>query len=150
MNTKRSISPTWDGDVMVHRLNEGGKVTTTRVPADVFHIDFSCRHPVPQGAMLLEDFLDEFDAQADVQEVLPQARQEVGLELADGKALQLKHLRLAKGLSQKDLAVAIGSTQGKISMIEARKQKPGEDTLRALSDVLEVDFNTLMEALANG
>jgi transcriptional regulator with XRE-family HTH domain len=59
-------------------------------------------------------------------------------------------LRLAKGLSQSQLAAAIGTSQSMLSLIECRRQRPGEDTIRALARELSISFDQLMDALANG
>lgn len=109
------------------------------------------RPALPEGSMRLEDFLDTFEARPDIAPHLPAARR----ELADYFEQQsdrptLRRLRLKKGLSQKELALLLGTSQAAISDYENRTRKPNEDTIRNLAQSLEVDFNTLMDALANG
>ncbi|MEI8393662.1 MAG: helix-turn-helix transcriptional regulator [Rhodospirillaceae bacterium] len=67
--------------------------------------------------------------------------------LADGGKPSLKELRLARGLSQAELAKLMESSQPLIARLEAGHDEPRVSTLRKLSSVLEVDYNTLMEAL---
>lgn len=130
----------------------GGRVTcTTAADSDVIYVDRSQAQPVPDGARLLADFLDDFEASPDIAEVLPDVRREIARDQrADGNAPTLKQLRMAAGLSQIELANAIRGSQSMVSLLEARKQEPTERTLRRLAEALRVDFNTLMEALANG
>jgi transcriptional regulator with XRE-family HTH domain len=70
--------------------------------------------------------------------------------IAHDEKLTLRTLRLSKGLSQKELSTKLGTSQAAVSEYESRQRKPAEDMIRSLSESLEVDFNTLMEALANG
>ena len=130
----------------------GGKVVCTRgAESTIVHVDLSQSQPVPPGAQLLDDFLDEFQAAPEVQRHLPEVRREIARERREaGCPETVRELRLSVGLSQSDFAGAIGTSQSMVSLIEARKQKPGEDTIRSMAAVLQVDFNTLMTALANG
>ncbi|MGN7720772.1 helix-turn-helix domain-containing protein [Chitinophaga sp. 22620] len=53
-----------------------------------------------------------------------------------GKAI--RELRKEKGLSQMDLASKAGITQAALSRIEKSGVKPGQDSLKRISEVLEV------------
>jgi ribosome-binding protein aMBF1 (putative translation factor) len=145
MTTSTSLS--WDIDRLTVTKSDGGKVSVAS--REVITLDFSAAYPVPESARSLGDFLDEFEALPDVAPHLRQARQEVAEALTKQSGTRLSHLRLAKGLSQGELAELIGTSQSAVSMLERRLQKPGEDTLRNLARVLDVDFNTLMDALSN-
>lgn len=59
----------------------------------------------------------------------------------------MRALRLAAGLSQAQLANAVGTSQPRIARIEAGTEKPGLDMLRRLRDALNIDMNTLDAAL---
>jgi HTH-type transcriptional regulator/antitoxin HipB len=65
-------------------------------------------------------------------------------ELPLGAAL--RRARLARGLSQAELASAAGVTQGSISNYERGVMVPTNDTLGALARALDLDFETLQRA----
>ncbi len=141
----------WEGDQLSVTRADGGKVTGTRLQSEIVILDFSDIHPIPECAHGLDAFLDSFDSNSDIAEHLPNARREIARDRAtEGAAATVAQLRLERGMSQAQLATAIGTSQSMLSLIESRKQKPGEDTIRALARELEVSFDLLMEALANG
>ena len=103
---------------------------------------------LPDGFSYLTDFLDKFDEAPEISAALPGARialAEASPELRGARTL--RDLRLSKGWSQAEFAQMLGTSQARISRLEARKEKPAEDTLRDLASLLAVDFNTLMDAL---
>lgn len=53
---------------------------------------------------------------------------------------RLKSIRMAHGLSQRDLAKSAGVTNGMISMIEQNKHSPSVATLNRLIDALHISF----------
>ena len=130
----------------------GGVVTATKaVGQTVINMDRSQEPRLPNGAKLLSAFLDEFESHSDLADLMPDARAEVGAGIAAVRGgHSLKSLRLSKGMSQSAFAIALGTSQSRVSLYEARQQKPSEDALRRMSVALDVDFNTLMEALARG
>lgn len=131
---------------------DGGRVSCVSSRSNsVVRLDRSQERRVPDGAQLLDAFLDGFEARPDIAEHLPQARRELGSSFAqNGAPITLRTLRLQKGLSQSQLAKALGTSQAAVSEYESRRRKPHEDQIRGLASALMVDFNTLMEALANG
>lgn len=132
-------------------LREGGGQVSCTTDNKVIKIDDrSQAMPVPVGARLLDDFLDEFEALPEIAEHLPAARQSLADEWTSRRPATLRDLRLRCGLSQKEFGEKIGSSQAAVSAYEKRQQKPGEDVLRRMAAALAVDFNTLMDALANG
>jgi predicted XRE-type DNA-binding protein len=117
----------------------------------VVTIDRSLELAIPVGARSLTDFLNEFEADPDVAIGLADARLEVADEIVAARGhITLKDLRLRKGMSQVEFAKAIGTSQPRVSRLESRAEKAAEDTLRTMANALDVDFNTLMEALAGG
>jgi DNA-binding transcriptional regulator YiaG len=127
----------------------GGTVVATRVQGQaVINVDRSQEAAVPVGSQLLSSFLDQFEQHGDIADILPEARKGLASEFAKLNGPTVKSLRLALGLSQSGLADAIGTSQSHISRIEARKEKPNEETIRALCFALHVDANTIMDALA--
>lgn len=140
----RAIEYEWD----VPR-HGGGRVSATRLSGQtVINVDRTQEAALPEGAKLLSAFLDQFDAEPDIAEQLPAARAELAAEISEEYGSTIRSLRLAKGLSQRDLAIQLQTSQSRVSLIESRKEKPSEDTLRALSTALGVDFNTIMDALS--
>ena len=57
---------------------------------------------------------------------------------------RLKILRKAKGLSQKELAQEVGTSQGYICALEQNKKIPGGEILISLKNFLGVDLNWLL------
>lgn len=133
----------WDAE-QLSVSRPGGRIAvyTRHEPATVIAVDFCQPQTLPSGATSLEAFLDEFESHPQVWQQMPAARRSIA-----SRARGLASLRLAQGLSQKELANALGTSQSRVSMLENRQQKAGEDTLRQLSNILLVDFNTLMAAL---
>lgn len=62
----------------------------------------------------------------------------------------LKTLRLKKGMSQAQLAQALGTSQSHIAKLEAGDPDPRLSTLRRLADVLELPLAELVIAVSNG
>ncbi|MXP15493.1 helix-turn-helix domain-containing protein [Altererythrobacter confluentis] len=98
---------------------------------------------LPQGFSTLESFLAKVDQAPDV-EMLQEARR---LLVDRRKVIGLAALRLKRGLSQAELAKAIGTSQPRLSSWERGTEKPGYDSLRRIKDELQVTFDELMEAL---
>ena len=102
----------------------------------------------PDGFSYLSDFLNEFDNAPEIATALPAARVALSkVRQQNGSARTLRDLRLLRGWSQAEFAQLFGTSQAHISRLESRKEKPSEDSLRVLADLLAVDFNTLMDAL---
>lgn len=69
------------------------------------------------------------------------------LNLSDTKiGLRLKHGRLAKGLSLRDVATAIGCSESFVSKIENDKVRPSLTVLHRLVVVLEINIASLFSA----
>ena len=60
--------------------------------------------------------------------------------------MNLKEIRKGKGLTQEELADAIGMDQASISRIENRKQPVTVEQLRSIADALEVPIEQLVTA----
>lgn len=67
------------------------------------------------------------------------------MELGD----RIRVARIAAGLSQTELAAAVGVTRGLIGAWETFRKKPGRDNLAKISDVLTVDIGYLLEGRPN-
>jgi len=81
-------------------------------------------------------------------ENMKRVRQELSRVVVDRAGrLTLKSLRLAAGLSQAQLADAVGTSQPRIARIEAGREEMGLNFARRLAEVLGVDVNTVAEAV---
>ncbi len=60
--------------------------------------------------------------------------------------MNLREIRKGKGLTQEELADAIGMDQASISRIENRKQPITVEQLRSIAQALEVPIETLVSA----
>lgn len=108
-------------------------------------IDFAAFQTAPSGFRTLDDFLADFIDLETEEELKP-----VRIEFAEGiTERNLTKLRLSKGLNQKQLADTVGTSQPRLSNWECGSESPGLDNIRKLSEALDVDYNTLCEALIN-
>ena len=91
----------------------------------------------------LRALLSEFSDQE-----LTDARKRLAERAAiDSAGLSLAGLRLRAGLSQADLADILGTSQSRVSRIEAGREEPGFSFLTRLSDALGSEPNELFAAL---
>lgn len=105
--------------------------------------DFRNFDGLPNGFTRLADILSQSDQAAD-SELLVKARQ----TLVEKRGIKgLAALRLSKGLSQKELADAIGTSQPRLSTWENGSEKPGFDSIKRLRDALKVSADQIVEAL---
>ncbi len=141
MPTSGDINKEW-------HLTQTGSEEQPSITTNVIQLKPPSADLLPEGFVQLSDFLDQFDAEPEIAERLPAARQELAAaSIHTGKGQTLRDLRLAKGWSQAEFATLIGTSQARVSRLEARREKPSEDTIRELAISLDVDFNTLMNAL---
>lgn len=124
----------------------GGRVGLVTVSdSTVTRIDLSQAPALPDGFGLLDDFIAELESDPENREGFAAARRELATEMGEDN-ISLPVLRLRAGLSQSELAKAIGTSQAAVSRIEAGEQEPRLETLRKLSAALGVDMNTLNQA----
>lgn len=64
-------------------------------------------------------------------------------------AKRLKELRLARGLSQEQLAKELNLVKSSISMYEQGKRKPSFEVLEAIADFFNVNLDTLIDKAPN-
>jgi|JI81BgreenRNA_FD_contig_21_8668303_length_1574_multi_12_in_0_out_0_2 DNA-binding Xre family transcriptional regulator len=99
--------------------------------------------------MDVESLISSIEAEVGGKESLSEARQWAS-DLLWGNDVTLQKLRLSRGLSQAQLAAALGTHQPNIARMEGGDiRSPGLDTLNKLCEVLEVDLNTLGAAFGN-
>jgi DNA-binding transcriptional regulator YiaG len=105
--------------------------------------------PLPNGAVELGAFLADFVVEPEIAKHVLAAKGALADNMRSSKGGDtLKSLRLSAGLSQTQFAEAIATSQSHVSRLEARIEKPNEDTMRRMAAVLKIDFNTLLNALA--
>lgn len=102
--------------------------------------------PQPSGYRSIQDRLAEAETNPKRLRALANARQRLGKTFyPDGS---LAAIRMREGLSQKELAQRIGTSQSRLSRIEAGLDDPLLSTVRKLADALAVDVNTISDAIA--
>lgn len=95
----------------------------------------------------LEDFIQEL-YETGYEEVIRKGRQELSeAQISSDKKASLKTVRLAKGLSQHELAKKAGVQQYQISRYEAGKEYPSAPTIVKLCRALGIDQNTFFKLL---
>lgn len=102
--------------------------------------------PQPAGFRSVEDRLAEVAGNPKRAEALAKARRRLATTLQPDAPLAA--LRMRCGLSQRELAERIGTSQSRLSRIEGGLDDPRLSTVRKLADALAVDVNTIEEAIA--
>lgn len=101
-----------------------------------------------KGAVGIKDMLSLFEEEVDDgSELLVNARKELAEPLYKNE-LTLSALRMKSGMSQRDLAREIDSTQSYIARIESGRNDPGRKVMDRICTALDIDMNTLNEALS--
>lgn len=119
--------------------------TSTRVAViQEFRVGPTDRGDVRRGYRSVEDVARRLSAKIG-EERVRDGRRRLAAAYQD-EPDSLRSLRLKAGLSQSDLAGAIGATQPHVSRIEAGKCDVQFETARRLRDALNVDMNTLDRA----
>lgn len=104
----------------------------------------SAKKAVDIDSLVAEEEKDPIKAK-----LLAEARGWVTDTLCKGEH-SLKTLRLSKGMSQSQLAQALGTSQAHIARLEAGDPDPRLSTLRRLADVLEIPIDEIVAAVSNG
>ena len=103
--------------------------------------------PIPAGYQTLDDVIREFEVDSDFRERMKESRAWAADVLYRGKPPTLRVIRMKKGLSQAQLAAAIGTQQPQIARLESGAANPQLDTCRKIAAVLGIDLNILDLAL---
>lgn len=124
-------------------------LTATTQPAAVlpFVVPGKVEEAVPDGYTSIDDIVDEYERDPAMREELRSARKWIADTVFAGKPLTLRTLRLRKGMSQAQLAEAIGTQQPHVARIESGQADLRLETCRRIAQVLGVDLNTLDVAL---
>lgn len=101
---------------------------------------------IPPGYATIGDVLAKASLDPTVAVGLATARKLLAQEI-DLDVPTFRSLRLSRGLSQTELAQRLGTSQSHVARIERGTENLSLSTLRKLAATLEVDMNTLNEAL---
>ncbi len=123
--------------------------TVTTRPAEVlpFVAPAPPEAPIPPAYRTIDEIVARFDRDPVMQDELLDARRWMADTVLAGKPVTLRTLRLRKGLSQTQLADAIGTQQPHVARIESGQADLRLDTCRRIARALGVDLNTLDQAL---
>lgn len=102
--------------------------------------------PLP-NTVSLESVLAEFEADNDMAERLRHARREMAGSLYADEPETLSALRLAAGLSQKQLADLVETSQPHIARIEGGQTDPSTDVVARIARALGVDESAAFRAI---
>lgn len=118
-------------------------------PADIlqFIAPAPARVPAPPGYKTMDEIVASFERQPAMRKELSDARRWVTETVLVGKRVTMRTLRLRKGLSQAQLAEAIGTQQPHVARIESGQADLRLETCRRIAHELGVDLNTLDQAL---
>jgi len=122
-------------------------VATRQAPVIPFRVPAPAEVPIPPGYTTIDEIVARFERDPAMKEELRDARRWVADTVLAGKPVTLRTLRLRKGLSQAQLATAIGTQQPHIARIENGNSDLRLDTCRRIAQVLDIDLNTLNQAL---
>lgn len=134
------------------KLRGNGEVIVSATTGSIvikreFHI------PPPEarpGTTSLEDVIDELsEDDEEFIALMKEMRQEAARELHSSQAPTMSSLRLAAGLSQKELAEKIQSSQSYIAKIEAGRNDPSTDAIEKIALALSVNSEVLFTAIRN-
>lgn len=103
--------------------------------------------PIPKGYKSIDEIMAKFERDPAMKEELRDARRWVADTVLAGKPVTMRTLRLRKGLSQAQLAEAIGTQQPHVVRIERGQADPQLGTCRRIARALGIDLNTLDQAL---
>lgn len=135
---RNSVSRNWVG-------RAGGQPAFRRAAPQVCfpHTDFGSFSRLPDGFVSFEAFASQEGNQPDAEHVKA-AREELA---SRSGVSSLAALRLRRGLSQAQIAKAVGTSQPRLSMWERGTEVPTVDSLRKLKAALAVSYDELMKAL---
>jgi DNA-binding XRE family transcriptional regulator len=123
----------------------------TTAPLRAKVLEFPCNAPaeapIPSGYKTIDQLIAEFERDPAAKEELRRGRQWVAETVLGGQPQSLRVLRLRKGMSQAQLAKAIGTQQPHVARIERGQADPQLGTCRRIAQALCVDLNTLDQAL---
>jgi DNA-binding XRE family transcriptional regulator len=105
--------------------------------------DWRAEAVIAPSSRSIADYVKKAEASGRA-EAMAAARRRLAASIVEaGDKQTLRSLRLSAGLSQAQLAEAVGTSQPRIARLESGKEDPSLSTLRRLSSVLNIDMNTI-------
>jgi DNA-binding XRE family transcriptional regulator len=103
--------------------------------------------PAGRGFVALDAIVDELESTPAGRRQLASARRWVGRRVHAGEPATLAAFRLARGLSQKQLAERLGTSQSYVARLEAGQIDPQFSTVRRVCAELGIDLAHFAKAL---
>jgi len=100
-----------------------------------------------KGSTSLDEFLKEFDGDAEVQAAFTESRRQLAETLYADEPQSFSALRLKVGLSQAALAQRVGTTQSYIARVEKGTLDPSTEKVVQLAEALGVAESTAFAAI---
>ena len=125
--------------------------TGSRSRAKIYNIDLyaSPKETVPANHSKITNLVEKWEKDLNRKAELEEARRWVADTFYDKDGNTVRNMRLHKGWSQTRLAQELGTSQSHVARIEKGTENVVIETCRKLCLALEVDMNTLNQALLN-
>ncbi|MDU9399029.1 helix-turn-helix transcriptional regulator [Pseudomonas sp. zfem003] len=137
---------------LIHTIksNTTSKAAQTGTKNNIARVVFE--KPVAKTALEIEHsdfdaFMEALDSSAEHKEGMKEARLWVAEQLYAEEGDTIKSLRLKKGLTQKQLAQIIGTSQPQIAKLEKGLGDPLQSTCRRLREALGISADELEKAM---
>lgn len=121
--------PTWEAELTVIDI-DGGEVRAERRPSTS-----------------IDDLVEGWECDPETKAALIEARRWLSKVTPDADGETIRTLRLERGMTQRQLAAALETSQSHIARIENSSCDPLYSTMQRLADVLGIDMNTLDTAV---
>lgn len=146
MNSPNELSPTTTSSVAPFPVEQPTAESAEQCVVIVAVSRFSPERPHSgvAGSVRIDDFVAELESDPEWAAELEQSRMELAKQLGD--VASLASMRLARGLSQRELARRIGASQPQIARLELGQGNPGVATLRKLANELGVRIEQVLLA----
>jgi len=129
-------------------IGEAGAATSrTRCQMFVFENFTPRQPPAPAKHTTIGQLVADWEKDDQGRAALESGRRWVADAFYDQEGETVRALRLRRGWSQTRLAEALGTSQSHIARIERGRENLTIATCRKLASVLEIDLNTLNQAL---
>lgn len=102
--------------------------------------------PLPPGFSDVDEVIAELSRHPAIAAAIASGRQDLADTAPDGAITGLAAIRLRHGLSQKQLARAIGTKQPRIARLEAGDQSVYVSTLHRIADALSEPIDKVIKA----
>lgn len=123
--------------------------TATNQPGQIVYGEFGAR-PIPLAdTVSFESLLQDFERDPDMAGRLANARRDLANQLHGDRTDTLAAIRLAKGMSQAQLANGAGTTQSYIARIERGQADPSTEMVTRIAGALGIGEMETFRAIRN-